>query len=296
MSLLTAKLGTIRLGSLGETPVYDHKAVADAKGRPAQAPSVLVEHLGKALGLESSPALQSILASLTARESEWQRTAFTPHDKQLCFALGQSKIDADVRAAGKSGRDTNLRPEIALAQAQESAQGALAKLRPVLQASFDTFAKRLESARAIRLAALKPTGTDPQVAELRAVECRRHLFGLAEADRTVALLSWAARGGLESVAAAGASPTGSLVSSDVLRRAQDACLESLGMAWVVRQVEDEVVLLESYASRLDVVLLGVKQAFAAEGFNLQLQESYPRAVPFLELAQSLVDQDKAKPA
>lgn len=288
--MLTAKLGSIKLSGLGEVPRYDMKGVADAKGRPASDESVLCAHLPQALALESSQALQSILQSLCARESEWSRAQFKPHDERLCYALAQAKVGDDVRAAAKANRNGDMRPEIALAKATESAQCALVKLRPVLQGAFDGFSQRLESAKAIRLAALKPHVENPQVAEMRAVECRRHLFAQSEADRVVTVLGWASRGGLEAVAACASSPTGSLVPVDALRRAQDACLEACGMIWCVRQCEDEGVLLEAFASRLDVVLLGVKQSFAAEGFNLQLSDPYPRVKPFTELAQSLGDQ------
>ncbi|MDO9083944.1 MAG: hypothetical protein Q7U56_11750 [Humidesulfovibrio sp.] len=292
MNLLTSNNFINLGGQVGNTPIYNTEAVADAKGRPAQAESTLLAHLGEALGLGSSPALASILGSLTARESEWSREQFAHHDRQMIYSLAQSGIAEDVRKAGKNARSADLRPEVALRAAQEAGQGALGKLRPVLQASYDGFSKRLESARAIRAAALVPQVKDHVVGEMRAVEARRHLFGLAEADRTVALLSWAARGGLESVAAAGASPTGSLVSGDVLRRAEDLALEALGMAWVVQQVEDEETLLENYSSRLDVIRLGVVQSFSGEGYGLQLQENYPVPTPFRELAQSMVDAAK----
>ncbi len=66
----------------------------------------------------------------------------------------------------------------------------------------------------------------------------------------------------------------------------------VGMAWAVRQLEDEGQLLESFATRLDVILLGVKQAFSGQGYELQLQEHYPQATSFQELAAGLLREGK----
>jgi hypothetical protein len=213
--------------------------------------SALSGYLGSSM---HGSAFKQLRAFVKNSDNEWLRLQLAEIDAKLAAIAEDAKLAESLSNAESVVRDADLTPDARNRRAQVVLSLVLERVHRMHGTVVAGVQADLHDAINLVGMALAPELSGNElVRELRAQEIRRAVFDAAKGDRAALVSDLGNRAALEGLLAVESCPLGRVVEPEILSQAKRSALASMGVDFLLTQVESRRDVLVSVASRCDMI-------------------------------------------